>query len=904
MDRSWLKDVPGRVVFYASAVLTGVALQMNWFVHRWDPSRGALLDVARGRDWVARDMSQRLWLVAVVAPVLFFAARALLRGAVARLGGPELGAAYRRRDNWTYVLPALSFGGVAGIHADPFVLGLLFLVAQLGLLARLSPRGGGRWRLAAAPRDRALLVLFLVSGFAALVYQVVWQRALFQSFGVNIESVTMVVSVFMFGLGLGSLFGGAVAARFPDRLVEWFVACEVAIGVFGWFSLDLIARVSQATLHASPPVVAAATFGLLCVPTLFMGATLPILVTHLHRTNRSVGASLSALYCINTLGSACAAFLCVHVLFLYFGLTGATRVGVLFNLVVAALAWRLTRAAPAGMPAGPAGQSAPPPRSERSVAYPTILAASFAVGFVALSLEILWVRVLSFATGSRAVVFGNLLGCYLIGIALGALVAKRWCEGASGSLWSRMGRATIAAAGAVYLLPAAAAELMTWIGVATLPLLYLAAGGVALLTGTVFPLLTHLGVGRGQAVGPRVSGVYFANILGATAGPLATGFWLLDRLGTAQVLLLLALLTLALGLGLTLLAPRAERLSPRFLAWAGGLLVLGLIGYGPLYGRLLEKVFYQYKYRDTPPFSQVVENRSGIIGVVPAPEGDDIVIGGGVFDGRFNTGLTLNRNKIDRAYMVAALHPDPRRILEIGLSSGSWARVFLNHPAVRELDIVEINPGYVEIARAHPESRSALEDPRLRLFIDDGRRWLRRNPDERYDVIVMNTTFYWRSQANNLLSAEFLALCRRHLRPGGIVYFNTTSCADAYYTAARSFPYVVQYGSFVAGGDRPFSAAPEEKLDRLARFSYQGQPILEWEGGRLRPVLERLAAASTEDRRAALAALGDVAQLATDDNLATEFKVGRRLYAPARAWRGLLPLWLGGGGVQPGGLAH
>jgi predicted membrane-bound spermidine synthase len=888
--RSWC----GRAAFYAAAPLTGVALQMNWFAHRWDPTRGALLDVARARDWAARDMGPRLWMAALLSPLLFFVLRALLRRGVARLGGAELAASYRRHDSWTYALFALSFCGALGIYADPFVLGLLFLLAQLGWLLRLSPQWVGRSRAAAAEGDRRLLILFLISGFAALVYQVVWQRALFQSFGVNIESVTVIVSVFMFGLGLGSLFGGLLSARFPDRLVQAFVVCEVAIGLFGWFSLDLIERVSRVTLHGSLPVVAAATFGLLCVPTLFMGATLPILVTHLHRTYRSVGTSLSLLYFINTLGSAIASFFCVHVLFLYLGLTGATRVGVLFNLTVAVLAWRVARSAPAAPAAGPAPRAAErsrPAEPERAAAYPTILGASFAVGFVALSLEILWVRLLSFATGSRAVVFGNLLGCYLIGIALGALVAKGLCERGRGSLWSHMGRSMILAAGALYVLPALAAEAMTWIGVATLPLLYAGAG--ALLTGIVFPILTHLGVGQGQAVGMRVSGVYFANILGATAGPLVTGFWLLDRFGTARSLLLLALLTLGLGLGLAGLAPRPERLPARRLAWVGLALLAGLAGQRLFYGRLLEKVFYQYKYRDTPPFSQVVENRSGIIGVVPEPEGDDIVIGGGVFDGRFNTALTLNRNKIDRAYFVAALHPEPRRILEIGLSSGSWARVFLNHAAVRELDIVEINPGYVEIARAHAESRTALEDPRLRLFIDDGRRWLRRHPQERYDVIVMNTTFYWRSQANNLLSAEFLALCRRHLRPGGVVYFNTTSCADAYYTAARSFPHVVQYGSFVAGSERPFTQDPDEKLRRLARFSYQGRPILEWDGGRLGPLLARMAAASTADRRAALEGLAPVAQLATDDNLATEFKVGRRTYAPDRAWRGLLALWLG-----------
>src|SRR6266542_57643 len=94
-----------------------------------------------------------------------------------------------------------------------------------------------------------LALLFLVSGFAALIYQIVWQRVLFTAFGVNIESITIIVAVFMFGLGVGSLVGGRLSRRFPQHLPQLFLVCEIAIGLFGLGSLPLIRAVSALTLH-------------------------------------------------------------------------------------------------------------------------------------------------------------------------------------------------------------------------------------------------------------------------------------------------------------------------------------------------------------------------------------------------------------------------------------------------------------------------------------------------------------------------------------------------------------------------------------------------------------------------------------------------------------------------------
>src|SRR5207249_11545434 len=122
------------------------------------------------------------------------------------------------------------------------------------------------------PPDR-LSFLFLLSGVAALVSRNVSQRVLFPAPGVHMVAVTINVSVFVFGLGVGSLVGGALSQRFPQRLPQLFLLCEVLIGLFGLISLPLMKAVTQATLHNSLLMMCLATYALLCLPTIFMGAT-------------------------------------------------------------------------------------------------------------------------------------------------------------------------------------------------------------------------------------------------------------------------------------------------------------------------------------------------------------------------------------------------------------------------------------------------------------------------------------------------------------------------------------------------------------------------------------------------------------------------------------------------------
>lgn len=177
---------------------------------------------------------------------------------------------------------------------------------------------------------------FFLSGGAGLIYQVAWQRILFSAFGIDLVSVTVIVSAFMLGLGLGAIAGGQIVDRHPKQALLLFALSEATIGVFGFCSPAVLQWASDAFFDQSYLVIGIVNFLLVLIPTSLMGATLPILIVHLTRTWGNVGQSTGWLYSVNTVGAMVGALVTSFVLFNYIGLNAVIYIAATINILVAA----------------------------------------------------------------------------------------------------------------------------------------------------------------------------------------------------------------------------------------------------------------------------------------------------------------------------------------------------------------------------------------------------------------------------------------------------------------------------------------------------------------------------------------------------------------------------------------
>ena len=491
---------------------------------------------------------------------------------------------------------------------------------------------------------------------------------------------------------------------------------------------------------------------------------------------------------------------------------------------------------------------------------------SFFSGFLSLSQEIIWMRITSFVGMSVPQTFAYTLALFLLGIALGAQVGKNICK--------RRVEIDISILGVIFVV-AALTDVMLIIvfylysslyspSIVLLGLLTLICAAVR---GIAFPLVHHVGAAT-KKTGTQVSNIYFSNVFGSTLAPLLIGFVALDYLNTQQVYLLVCTFTLIVGLFcLKSFKIKAVLLTVSVMS------LMALI--------LPEKIFHELSknsYQANQYPSQLIENKYGFIQVYD-DEKDKVVFGANVYDGKLNTDIFHNTNGIDRAYLLTAIKPQAKTALIIGLSTGSWAQVLSSMPSLEKITIIEINPAYVDFIKEHPEVSELLEDDRVEIVFDDGRKYLKQHQEDTYDIILMNTTWNWRAYASNLLSADFLNIVKQSLAPDGVVYYNTTQSLDAYYTVQSVLNYVYQYKFFVLAANRPIAIDTvmiEDNLCQLKNYKTK-QPIFD------SPLQCQQAAEVIMSnpllpyQNIDMAPLGREPHIITDNNMITEYKYGKGL---------------------------
>lgn len=502
---------------------------------------------------------------------------------------------------------------------------------------------------------------------------------------------------------------------------------------------------------------------------------------------------------------------------------------------------------------------------------------SAVTGFLALGWEIVWMRLYNVATSSRAIAFGMMLGAYLLGLALGSLWSRHWQKkgrGTASPVQTLAGLIQWANLGAFLVVP-----LVSWMVLAvnwqwTLPVVAISAA----LLGTILPMVCHLAIPPDSLAGRRMGGIYLANILGSGAGSLLTGFVLMEHVPIVW----LCVIFLCLGHAVVLALRWKARVSvgwQRTLAFWGLACAVVVLGYQGVW----ERLHYRDKYDWGMRIPRVIESRHGVILV----EGDGTIYGNGAYDGTLETQLKSG-SWLVRPYFISALHPKPERVLVIGVSGGAWTQILAHHPDVREVIGVEISEPYLRLIKESPSVASLHQNPKVKLVIDDGRRWLRRNPHERFDLIVMNTTHHWREFASALLSREFLELAQSHLKEGGLVAWNTTDSARATKTGLSVFPHSALIINFMVGSNSPIQPDKARWKRLLELWQIDGVPVFDLQSPNGREDLEACVGFFdlegpkdqqqpwrwTTRQHLEAAFGGSEVEVITDDNLGHEFDRG------------------------------
>ena len=715
---------------------------------------------------------------------------------------------------------------------------------------------------------RWLYALFFLSGFPALIYQIVWQRTLFAIYGVNIESVTMVVSAFMLGLGLGSLAGGHISKSPSAPLLLLFAAVELGVAAFGAISLPLFHWVANFTAGAPPLETGIISFLLVLVPTVLMGATLPLLVAQLVRLSGNVGRSVGMLYFVNTLGSATACFAAAWYTMPNLGMSGSIKLAVALNILAALTVlglhfkFRSTNAT--------TQETGHQSDALQMIPFPVALALAAVSGFIALCYEIVWYRLYSFASEGTAQAFAYVLGAFLFGIAFGSLLGRRLCQANATNITRYIGLLVLFANLTGFAIVPLVAFLVRFVNYAwTLPLIAIAAG----LLGATFPLMCHISVFPDSRSGQGLSYLYLANIIGSAAGSWLVGFVMMHYLSLRGISVLLAIL--GTSVAFTLMGRNKVRSILACAALCAAIYAISHPLYAPVYDELQSQKDYG---KPRLKIIDLVETRSGVISV----NEDHEIFGGGVYDGMLSTNLLTNEI-LERAFALSLFHPVPKEVLMIGLSGGAWSQVIANHPQVKKVTIIEINPGYLDLMTRYPDVAPQLRNPKVEIIIDDGRRWMVRSRNRKFDVIVMDTIYHHRAHATNLLSVEMMDLARDLLKPDGLLYFNSTYSEEAQRTGAIKFPYGYRFGPMMAVGNSPIKLDKERWRQVLESYKLDGKPVLDLSKPeavkRLHEILEYVDTLpgipvnyERMETREALLERTKALTIVTDDNMVTEWR--------------------------------
>ena len=627
-----------------------------------------------------------------------------------------------------------------------------------------------------------MLVLFVGSGIAALIYEVVWFQLLELVIGSSAISLGVLLATYMGGMCAGSLLLPRLTRRRAIDPLRLYALLESGIGACGLLVLAIVPLVSglysAIAGHGAFAIVVRAVVCAICLlpPTVLMGATLPAASRYAESTPNGV-AWIGFLYGGNTVGAVFGSVLAGFYLLRVYDLTIATLAAVAINLVVAGAALVVARRSRATVPTPAVEADAARSRA----AWPVYVAIALS-GAAALGAEVVWTRLLSLLLGATTYTFSMILGVFLTGLGIGSAagasigrnvarprLALAWCQllqvGAVAFAASMIARALPYWPINPSLAPSPWFTFqldLTRCAWTVLP--------AACLWGASFPLALASSAERGDDPARLVSRVYAANTIGGIAGALAFSLVLVPVAGTQQAQRwIIALAALAAVLlfareqgrftarrGLALAAAAAVTIGAMMLTPAvPGLLV----AYGRYMVTWLGQVEVQYVGEGM--------NSSVAVTTLKSTGATQFHVSGKVEASTLAQDMRLQRMLAD---LPALVHPHPASVLVVGFGAGVTAGSFVPYPEVQRLTICEIEPLIPKVVSRYftRENNDVLGDRRTTVVFDDARSFILTTHD-RFDVITSDPIHPWVKGAASLYTREYFEAVKRHLNPGGVV---------------------------------------------------------------------------------------------------------------------------------------
>ncbi len=632
-----------------------------------------------------------------------------------------------------------------------------------------------------SPAGRILPCLFFtLSGVSGLVFETVWIRQLKLILGNTVYAVSLVFSVYMAGLAIGSMIGGRVADS-RRNLFQVYALLECAIGLSGFLLTLLLDQAGPVyvwfyRLSASHPVLLSViryfyTILLLFIPTILMGATLPVLVRCMTGRSRFSGRTAGLLYALNTFGAAGGCFAA--------GFYSIRRIGMLRTSAWASILCvsvglgvfglkRYLREAELPVKTGDPGTGR---RTDTDRRFLYILVC--AAGFCSLGFEVLWTRLLIMFLGNTVYAFSAMLTVYLFCIAAGSLVSTLLLRKGTAPGRILAGGVFIAVCysiGSLSLLHLASGFFAPyvlyfplWEGIGQMLIRAAVLIGVpAVMFGMMFPAAVRMAVRSGTRIGQDTGTVYCINTAGAIAGSALTGFVLIPLLGTEHVFL--ALNTALLAAGIVFYTKTSD--AGKGIKYTISISALFLMSVIPvmypagIFRRMHKTVFPKKEiifYREDPGGTVLVrdsgDERELLI--------DNICVAGTSFQ-------YLSSHK-SLAHLPMLFHPDPEEIFVLGFGAGGTSYSISRHPEVRCIDAAELIPSVGEAAPLFSEMNgNIIEQPEYHLSYTDGRHFLLTS-QKKYDVISIDLFCPQAAGAGNLYTREFYALCEARLQDDGVL---------------------------------------------------------------------------------------------------------------------------------------